>query len=328
MKTRLDTPAARAAALTVVICAALGFFASCKPKQSMNNAADSVAQYAKEMGDSAGKLGTKAGQTLGLVEKKWDYVRLAYGDGETPASIQGRYAVAEERELGRVLAVEWTAKFGCYNHDRLERYLNRIAAALAAYSERPAMPATVIILDTEEVRCFGAPGGFVFLSLGALRAPESESELAACVALGLSHAQLQHTTNLFERIAGGPLVFEKGAPAEPIRFSAAAEETAALLVRNGYVAADVRSAAREATRLLVRLGYEPGGLKAFIERTKVRRQLKHPILPADELTYCKTVDEAVTQRLEELHAPTTGRTLVPRFRRECASCLPIPRATP
>lgn len=328
MNTRLNLRIARAAAVVAIFGVALGFFTSCKPKQSANNAADSVSRYAKEMSESAGKLGTKAGQTLGLVEKKWDYVRLAYGDGETTASIQGRYAVAEEREIGRALAVGWTAKFGCYTHDRLDRYLNRIVAALAAYSDRPALPATVIMLDTEEVRCFGAPGGFVFISLGALRATESESELAACVALGLAHAQLQHTLSLFERIAGGALAFEKGAPVEPIRFSAASEETVALLVRNGYVAADVRSAAREATRLLVRLGYEPGGLKAFIERTKVRRQMKHPIIPADELAYCKTVEDAVAQRLEELHAPETGRSLVPRFRRECASCLPIPRATP
>jgi hypothetical protein len=314
--------------VALLSCATLGFFVSCKPKQSVDSATDSVSRYAKEMSDSAEKLGTKAGQTLGLVEKKWDYVRLAYGDGETSASVLGRYSVAEEREIGRALAIEWTAKFGCYTHDRLDRYLNQIAAALAAYSERPTLPATVIILDTEEVRCFGAPGGFVLVSLGALRATESESELAACVALGLAHAQLQHTLNLFERIAGGALIFEKGAPAEPIRLSAASEETVALLVRNGYVPADVRSAAREATRLLVRLGYEPGGLRAFVERTKVRRQVKNPILPADELAYCRTVEEAVAQRLEELHAPVTGRTLVPRFRRECASCLPIPHATP
>jgi len=304
----------------------LAFFAGCKPKQTMNAAADSVSKYAKEMGESAGKLGTKAGQSLGLVEKKWDYVRLAYGDGEVPAAVQGRYTVAEEREIGRALAIEWTAKFGCYTHEHLERYLNRIAAALAAYSDRPALPATLLVLDTEEYRWFGAPGGFVLVSLGALRAAESESEAAACVALALAHAQLRHALNLYERIAGGALAFEKGAPVEPIRFSAAAEETAALLVRNGHVAADVRSAAREATRLLVRLGYEPGGLKAFVERTKVRRQARHPILPADELAYCRTVEEAVAQRLEELHAPASGRTLVPRFRRECASCLPIPRS--
>ncbi len=324
----MSTRCVRSLCVLTVVGLSLAFFVSCKPKRTVNQAADSVSKYAREMGESAGKLGTKAGQSLGLVEKKWDYVRLAYGDGEVPAAVQGHYTVAEEREIGRALAVEWIAKFGCYTHERLDRYLNRVAAALAAYSDRPALPTTVLLLETEEYRCFGAPGGFVFISVGSLRAAESESELAACVALGLAHAQLQHTLNLYERIVGGALAFEKGAPVEPIRFSAGAEETAALLVRNGYVPADVRSAAREATRLLIRLGYEPGGLKAFIERTNVRRQAKHPIIPADELAYGRTVEEAVAQRLEELHAPVSGRTLVPRFRRECVSSLPITRATP
>ena len=48
--------------------------------------------------------------------------------------------------------------------------MNRLVAALAAYSDRPALPATALVLDTEEVKCYGAPGGFVLVSLGALRA--------------------------------------------------------------------------------------------------------------------------------------------------------------
>lgn len=297
----------------------------CKPKQTMNDAADSVSRYAKEMGTSAEKLGTKAGQTLGLVEKKWDYVRLAFRDGEPALVTTGGYAVADERELGRALVLEWLGKYKRYSHDRMDRYLNRLAAAVTAYSARPASPVTVIVLDSEEVMCFGTPGGYVLVTLGGLRAAESESELAGYLALGIAHAQLNHSLTLLERIAGGPLVFEKGVPQEPVRLSAAAEETVALILRNGYAAADTQAAAREATQWMIRLGYEPGSLKAFSERVKVRKQAKNPILPAEDLAFARQVEEAVDQRLAELHAPTSGRTVVPRFRRECMSCLPIPR---
>lgn len=306
--------------------ALLGCVLGCKPKKTMSNAADSVSRYAKDVGAGAERLGSKAGQTLGLVDKKWDYVRLAYRDGEPPAKPAGSYLLADEREMGRTLAMEWIAHYERYSHDRMDRYLNHVVAALAAHSARPGLPATVIVLNTEEVRCFGAPGGFVFVTLGGLRSAESESELAGYVALGLAHAQLNHTLALLERVADGAVAFEDGAPKEPVRLATAAEETASLLRRNGYQPADLRSASREATQMLLRLGYEPGGLKAFTERAKVRKQEKHPILPADELAYARCVGEAVTERLEELHAPAAGRTVVPRFRRECLSCLPIPRA--
>ena len=133
---------------------------------------------------------------------------------------------------------------------------------------------------------------------------------------------------LLEQIAGGALAFEDGAPAEPVRLTTAARETATLLRRNGFRSEHVRSASREATQLLIRLGYEPGGLKAFTQRAKVRKQEKRPILPPEELAYARCVEDAVAQRLEELHAPVAGRTMVPRFRRDCLSCLPIPRGTP
>ena len=313
--------------LTIVVagltlfCCLLG----CKPKKTVSNAADSVSQYALEVGAGAEKLGTKAGQTLGLVDKKWDYVRLAYKSGEQPTKAMGTYTLSDEREMGRLMGLEWIAKFGRYRYERMDRYLNRLAAALAAHSERPSLPATVIVLNTEEVRCFGAPGGFVFVTLGGLRAAESESDLAGYLALGLAHAQLNHSLALLEKIAGGALVFQDGTPKEPIRVATAAEETATLLRRNGYQNEDTRSASREATQLLLRLGYAPGGLKVWIQRTKVRKQEKHIVLSTNELTYARCIEEAVAERLAELHAPGAGRTNVPRFRRGCLSCLPIPR---
>jgi len=48
------------------------------------------------------------------------------------------------------------------------------------------------VLESEEVNAVSAPGGFVFLTLGALRRARNEDELAALLAHEIAHVSLRH----------------------------------------------------------------------------------------------------------------------------------------
>jgi predicted Zn-dependent protease len=48
------------------------------------------------------------------------------------------------------------------------------------------------VLDGDEVQAVSAPGGFVFVTIGALRRAEDEDELAALLAHEIAHVSLEH----------------------------------------------------------------------------------------------------------------------------------------
>jgi predicted Zn-dependent protease len=313
----------------LAVAAALGLaLAGCKPKKTVSDAGDAVTRYAKSVGEGAGKLGVRAGQSVGLLEKKWDYVRLAYLSAEAPARLRAGYGLEDEREAGRALAVEFFGRYGRHQNAHLDQYLNLVLATLCAFSERPALPCSAAVLATEEVRTFALPGGYVLITLGSLRLAQSESEVAGALALALAHSQLRHPLALLERLQENAAPAEATQPvtrAAPEEFSRMVEEAARRLIQRGFASEEVRAASREATTMLVRLGYEPGGLKALLARTQVRIQERPEVLPAVDLSFFKTAEQAVQDRLTELHAPESGRSLGDRYRRECVAQLPAPR---
>ena len=315
----------------LVLCAFLAVAAAgCRPKESASKARDTVAGYAKDVGDAAGRLTTKAGEKLGLVEKRYDYVRRAWGSTEKLADPLGAYTLEEEREVGRALAAEVFKRYGHYENERLDRYLNLIAAGLCSFSARPALPCCVGVLRSDELASFGLPGGYLLVTLGSVRACESESEVAGLLAFALAQVNLRHALAHLRRLQAG---LQSSLPPQPVTeaedrdFSTLIETAAAHLLQDGPMTAEVRACDRAATELLVRMGYEPGGLKAFLARAQMRLR-QSGTGPVKDYANFKQREKNIDERLGELHALTVGRSLTDRFRRECVASLPAPLAAP
>ncbi len=71
-------------------------------------------------------------------------------------------------------------------------YVNMISATLAANSPAYDWDFTVFILDEPEVNGFALPGGYVFVTRGAVQMCEDESELAAIIAHEMAHVIRKH----------------------------------------------------------------------------------------------------------------------------------------
>ena len=57
-----------------------------------------------------------------------------------------------------------------------------VGTAVAQSSSRPKLPWTFIVLDTDGVNAFAAPGGFVHITRGAFALVQDEAELAGVLA--------------------------------------------------------------------------------------------------------------------------------------------------
>src|SRR5688572_28278410 len=74
----------------------------------------------------------------------------------------------EERQLGSDVSAQLREKYGVVQDANVHRYVTLVGTLLTQRSSRPNLRWTFIVLDTDGVNAFAAPGGFVHITRGAL----------------------------------------------------------------------------------------------------------------------------------------------------------------
>jgi hypothetical protein len=150
------------------------------------------------------------------------------------------------------IATEGLSRYGPLLADRqVAEYVNLLAKALARYSPNPKQEFAVAILASETPALFSTPKGTIFVTLGVLRAAQTEAELAGALGREIARVcenQLQEGINN----AGTDGVSE-GRLAASLVFDSGFDEEASF--RSDTSGADIAAAT----------GYNPWGLKRLYE---------------------------------------------------------------
>src|SRR4029077_7212590 len=101
----------------------------------------------------------------------------------------------EERTIGEQVSAKIRQRFGVVQDPAVHKYVTLVGTLLAQQSERPNLPWTFIVLDTDGVNAFASPGGFVHITRGALGLMKNEAELAGALAHEIGHVAHKHTVN-------------------------------------------------------------------------------------------------------------------------------------
>jgi predicted Zn-dependent protease len=118
--------------------------------------------------------------------------RLGRAAGGAAASSFG-IGLAKEREIGRNVAATVAGRFGVVNNAALTDYVNMVGTVVAQQSPRyTEVPFRFAVLDTEDINAFATPGGYIFVTRGALDMMESEAELAGVLAHEVAHVDQKH----------------------------------------------------------------------------------------------------------------------------------------
>jgi len=105
----------------------------------------------------------------------------------------------EEREVGREVSAKFIGAYHLYPDSALTRYVNMVGSTVAAQSERKEISYHFAVLDSDMINAFSAPGGYVFITRGALALCEDESELAGVLAHEVGHIAGKHVIHIVER---------------------------------------------------------------------------------------------------------------------------------
>jgi predicted Zn-dependent protease len=175
----------------------------------------------------------------------------------------------KERELGGGLALQSVALVGPVHPDEeLQRYVNLVGRAVARNSSRPDVPYTFTVLESPEINAIATPGGYIFITTGALRLMEDEAELAGVLAHEVAHVSERHLLQMFRRqrwidaaLATGAALREDAA-----QYSEMVGAGQEILLVRGHDRNFEYAADRQGTEIAALAGYDPRGLQRFIRK--------------------------------------------------------------
>ncbi len=188
----------------------------------------------------------------------------------------------QEIALGEGLTAGFLGASPLHPDANLQRYVNRVGKWCAMHSDRPDLPWTFAVIDTETINAFAMPGGDVIVSSGLLKRLSSEAELAGVLSHEIAHVVKKHQLQAIQSAARGDLAATLGKDLAAEKFARqgggyAAQELknwgasmAADLIKNGVLLRPLdRSMEYEADQLGVviatRSGYDPYGLVGALQ---------------------------------------------------------------
>jgi len=203
--------------------------------------------------------------------------------------------VKAEIRFGREVAAKIIGRYSLVRNKKLNRYINLIGKSIASYSNRPELNFTFGILDTDIINAFSAPGGYIFITKGAIQASRTEDELAGIIAHEIVHVSEKHIVKELKikgsdssAAAGLSRVIGGASDTLKVAFVQAVEKADNILFNRGYMLKDEIEADTYGTMLLANLNYNIFALVNYFERIK-------------------PVGTASTASLRKLHPPFDDR---------------------
>ncbi len=232
-----------------------------------------------KVAEVVGAVGVATGQIT--EEEAQSAIRAAQAAAKAAEEITPQ----QEYYIGRSVAATLLGRYRPLDRTELTEYVNLIGQALALASDRPETFGgyRFLILDSEEINAFAAPGGLIMITRGMLRLCRTEDQLAAVLAHEIGHVQHRHGLQQIRKsrltTAVTVAAVEAGRHwggaelAEAVNtFEGAIDDITQTLVVNGYSRAAEREADAAAVTILARVGYDPGALIEMLE--EMGRRLK------------------------------------------------------
>ncbi len=104
------------------------------------------------------------------------------------------FTTQQDVEMGRALASDAESALPLMGTSDATTYLNALGSQLAAHAPGERYNYQFKIIDDETTNAFALPGGYIYVSRGAIEAAENEPQLAGLLAHEIAHVVLRHGT--------------------------------------------------------------------------------------------------------------------------------------
>ena len=179
----------------------------------------------------------------------------------------------EEKQLGDQVSLKLRDHFGVYQNEPVTKYVSLVGTALAQASSRPTLEWKFIVLDTDGVNAYAAPGGIVHITRGLLGLMKSESELAGVLGHEITHVTEKHTVNAIKQSKGISMTADAAGSGGSLRDQFIAKMSALAfnkIFEGEFSQRDENNADETGVRIANKIGYAPNGMVEVLKKIDAR----------------------------------------------------------
>jgi predicted Zn-dependent protease len=178
----------------------------------------------------------------------------------------------EERQLGEQVSASITNKYGVYQDREVAKFVSLLGGVLAQQSTRPDLQWTFIVLDTDAVNAFAAPGGLIHVTRGLLGLVSNEAELAGVLGHEITHVTAKHTVRAIQKSKGISIGTDQagGGSLKNAIIAKMAERAYHLVLDGEFSREDENESDKVGVQLANKIGYAPTGLVDVLKKLDAR----------------------------------------------------------
>ncbi|MCB2156426.1 M48 family metalloprotease [bacterium] len=199
--------------------------------------------------------------------------QLGQAAGSVHQAAQG-INLETERSLGGGLAVRTFSQYGKpHPSEELQRYVNLVGRAVARQGGREDLPSSAYyfaVIDNPDPNAFAGPGGYIFVTSGALELMETEAELAGVLAHEVAHVNEKHLLKMYKRQqvlqAGQELAV--ALEEDMAQYTQAVDFFSTTVFDHGIDKGFEYDADLVGTEITAFTGYDPAGLRDFLKHLR------------------------------------------------------------
>jgi len=234
----------------------------------------------ESMGDLA-SISANIAASSGLISQE-----QAQSIGKTAKAVAKTFEdITPEQEyyIGRTIGAVILNKYRPYTNRRVNRYINILGQTLAKASDLPETFGGYhfLVLDSDDINAFAAPGGLIFVTRGLIRCCKHEDAMASVLSHEIGHVQFKHglkaintsrlTTALTTLGVEGAKTFGGQELANlTSAFEGSISDITQTMINTGYSRSLEYQADMAAASIMTRIGYNPNGLVDMLETMKTR----------------------------------------------------------
>lgn len=197
----------------------------------------------------------------------------------------------DERAIGEAVGAKLVARFGIYQDPAVAKYVSLVGTVLAQASSRPALDWKFIVLDTEGVNAYAAPGGLIYITKGALGLFKTEAQLAGVLGHEITHITARHTVRAIQKSkiidAGTDAAAAQRGGLSGAVLNRLSDASYDMIFENKFDRGDETESDKVGVTLAHKAGYAPQGMAEFLtslsERNKSAKEpnglfASHPMM--------------------------------------------------
>ncbi len=223
------------------------------------------------------QVGTMVGQAAGVVNA--DQAEAINKSAQAVEKTFQDITPEQEYYIGRSVTATVLATYKPFDLEQANAYLNLLGQTVAQCSPKPETFGGYhfLLLDSDEINAFAAPGGLITISRGMVRCCKSEDELVAVLAHEVSHVDHQHGLKAIRKgrlttalttlgVAAGQTLGGADLAQLTEAFQGTITDITSTMMNNGYSRTTEYEADKGAVTIMKKMGYDPAALVSMLEQ--------------------------------------------------------------